>query len=78
MKIFHLVLFLQKGGSLYHFKSSQTPGIIEKAILIVEGFDVMDSFFAEELYDLFNKQKLADCILDNNYDIFMGYKCRTF
>lgn len=62
----------KKGGSLYHFKSPVTPDKMEKTILIVEGFDLMDNYFAEQLYDVFNKQKLADCLLNNNIDIFIA------
>ncbi|MCD4793545.1 MAG: T9SS type A sorting domain-containing protein [Bacteroidales bacterium] len=62
----------RKGGSLYHFKSPHTPSVIENSILIVEGFDLNDDHFAEKLYEIFNKQQLADCILDNNYDIFIA------
>lgn len=60
------------GGDLYHFKSTVTPDVPERILLVVEGFDVSDNMFAEELYgDVFNRQKFADCALENNYDIFI-------
>ena len=61
----------KKSGDLYHFKSSATPNKTDKAFLIVEGFDMEDNKYAEELYERYNKQHLAETVLANNFDIYI-------
>jgi len=57
-------------GDLYKVKSTKTS-INKNSMLIVEGFDANNSMYFPELWEAFNRQNLAECILDNGYDIFI-------
>lgn len=42
-----------------------------KSLLIVEGFDADNSMYFSKLWETFNRQNLANCILANGYDIYI-------
>ncbi|MCF6365847.1 MAG: T9SS type A sorting domain-containing protein [Bacteroidales bacterium] len=53
--------------------------LLDNPFLIVEGFDIMDNVYFEEMWELFNKEHFAECLLENDYDIiFLNFnKPRT-
>ncbi len=55
-------------GELAIIKSPNN-NLLDNPILIVEGFDIQDNMYFEEMWSLFNKQNFAECLLQNGYDI---------
>lgn len=57
-------------GTAYLFKSPKTTEILNP-IIIAEGFDISNSLFGDELYAFLNQEGLAECLLNNGYDLFI-------
>jgi len=47
------------------------PKKVRNPIILLEGLDLDNSRFADELYDIVNQQKLAECLLENGYDLIL-------
>jgi len=60
-------------GNAYVFKSPLND-VVKNPIVIAEGFDMSNEMFADELYNLFNQQNTASCLLNNGFDlVFVNY-----
>lgn len=57
-------------GNAYIYKSPKNASV-KNPVIILEGIDLDNSRFADELYTMLNQQKLAENLLNNGYDIII-------